>query len=182
MYQIDISNQQSFLEIDQKKLTEMIQAVCEKEKVARATLSVAILDNASIRTLNARYLEHDYETDVLSFLLECRTPEPSSSTDPNAPRGEGKEIEGDVIVSAEMAVNCAEEYGWSPENELTLYLIHGVLHLLGYDDLSYDEKQLMRSKEKECLELFGLTPAYREDDLEMESEPENLIQDKGETK
>jgi probable rRNA maturation factor len=168
MFQVEISNQQTFIDIDENYLVNVVTTVCEKEKVVSASINLAFLDDPSIRVLNSQYLDHDYETDVLSFLMECRTPKNISEQEATELRGFGKEIEGDVIVSAEMAQNCAIEYGWKPHDELILYIIHGVLHLLGYDDLSYDEKLLMRKKEKEYLNLFNLSPKYRSDDLELD--------------
>ncbi len=67
------------------------------------------------------------------------------------PCGAGRCIDGEVLVSAEMAVQMAARFGWSSRDELTLYLVHGLLHLCGYDDLSPTERRLMRQREREIL-------------------------------
>ncbi len=72
-------------------------------------------------------------------------------------RGAGKTIEGEVVVSAEMASDKSENYNWSAENELLLYVVHGVLHLCGYDDLTVEELNLMRTKEQQFFDHKALT-------------------------
>jgi probable rRNA maturation factor len=62
------------------------------------------------------------------------------------------------VVSAETARRRAPEFGWPPHQELTLYLVHGLLHLCGYDDTTPGEEQLMRRRESEVLALLGLKP------------------------
>jgi probable rRNA maturation factor len=116
------------------------------EGVREATISLAIVDDATIRPLNARYLGHDYATDVLSFVLEQTV---------------GK-LEGEIIVSAETALQSAERFGWAAGDELLLYVIHGALHLVGYDDLQPQVQAQMRSREREHLSHFGLAPRYEE--------------------
>ncbi len=70
MIRIDITNEQSLLDIDEPRLREAISRVLAAESVHEAVISLAIVDDATIRPLNARYLGHDYATDVLSFVLE----------------------------------------------------------------------------------------------------------------
>ena len=107
-------------------------------------------------------MQHDYETDVLSFLLESEL-DPSSLPIPkDAPRGTGQRIDGEIIVSAEMAQQMAAKFRWQPLDELTLYVVHGLLHLCGYDDLSAKEKTVMRKRERDVLALWNLTPHYPE--------------------
>lgn len=160
MIHIEIANRQKLLEIDRKAIRSIVRKTLQAEQVEAASISIAILDNSSIHELNRQYLQHDYETDVLSFSL-------SDDEEPwefiaGQPRGAGRNIEGEVIVSAEMAISMATDYGWSAWNELTLYLVHGLLHLCGYDDLSEDELPAMRRREREIFELLGLQPPVRD--------------------
>lgn len=97
-------------------------------------LEAAVVDDETIHRLNREYLGHDYPTDVLAFELESDA-------------AEGL-LEGSVIVSAQMASARAEEFGWTPADELALYMIHGTLHLVGYDDHETGKKRQMRRKEK----------------------------------
>lgn len=107
-------------------------AVLNSEAVRQAEISLAIVDDAEIHALNRRFLQHDYPTDVLSFVLE-RTNE---------------SLDGEVIVSTETAITRCGEFGWTAAEELTLYAIHGTLHLLGYDDKSPEDRQQMRKRER----------------------------------
>ena len=70
MIRVDITNEQSLLDINEARLREAIGRVLAEEGFGDATISLAIVDDATIRPLNARYLGHDYATDVLSFVLE----------------------------------------------------------------------------------------------------------------
>jgi probable rRNA maturation factor len=156
MYQIDIYDSQGYLDIDSAQVQEQVEQTLAAEELLSATISIAIVDNETIHELNRKYLNHDFATDVLSFLLEC-DPEANS---PELPRGRGKRIEGEIIISAEMAVESASEFHWSPAEEFVLYLVHGILHLCGYDDLTVDERELMRSRETQILKCWKLKPHY----------------------
>lgn len=81
-------------------------------------------------------------------------------------RAKGCQIEGEVIVSAEYAEQMAGEGGWTSMDELTLYIVHGILHICGYDDLTTDEKTIMRQREIAVMKSLGLEPRYAANDLE----------------
>jgi probable rRNA maturation factor len=146
MFRIDIANEQSELDINEPRLREAITRVLTAERVQTAAISLAIVDDLTIRPLNARYLGHDYATDVLSFVME---------------RSDDR-LEGEIIVSAETAIRTALRFGWQPADELLLYVIHGALHLVGHDDLAPQEQARMRESERQHLAHFGLTPRYEE--------------------
>lgn len=78
-------------------------------------------------------------------------------------RAAGAAIEGEIIASAEMAVAMASDGKWSAEAELILYVVHGLLHICGYDDLTPEEKCIMRARERAILSELGLTAIYAED-------------------
>ncbi len=162
MYAIEINNAQEYVEIDASFLREVAEGTLSEEHVARAQISIALVDNATIQELNRQYLGHDEATDVLSFLLECQSVGQSDGSSGQWPRGTGKRLEGEVILSTEMAFNTAPEFHWTPHDEVVLYLVHGLLHLLGYDDLCRGEKQMMRSRERAILKFWNLTPRYAE--------------------
>lgn len=162
-YQIDIDDGQKALKVDHKRLTEITRELLAAEKCVSATISIAIVDNDTIHDLNQRYLQHDYATDVLSFLLECEIEPESLPIPKSAPRGAGKRLDGEIIVSAEMAKETAAKYRWQPLDELTLYVVHGLLHLCGYDDLSAKEMKVMRQREQEVLKTWKLTPHYADE-------------------
>jgi probable rRNA maturation factor len=127
---------------DDARLKQAAAAIFQEALVERATLNIAIVDDTTIHGLNREYLEHDYPTDVLSFLLE---------------RDKGS-LEGEVIVSLDMATRRAAEFGWSAADELLLYVIHGTLHLVGYDDQAEAARGEMRAAERRILGIFGIEP------------------------
>ena len=132
MITVEINNRQTHLEIQPQKLQDAVRAVLLGEGVEAATVSIAVVDDAAIHELNRRYLQHDYATDVLSFLLER----------------DHDSLEGEVIVSAETAARECAEYGWSVQEELMLYAVHGSLHLVGFDDQNPRQADCMRAQER----------------------------------
>ena len=74
-------------------------------------------------------------------------------------------VQGEIIVSGQTAVRSAAEYGWSAADELLLYVVHGCLHLVGYDDGTPQARAEMRARERHYLADFGLQPRYEEDDI-----------------
>jgi len=168
MYSIQIANVQDQVEIDESLLRQVTEKTLSAEQVAEAQISIAVVDNARIRVLNCRHLGHDYDTDVLSFLLECEesaAPENGTPADSGAEsrRGRGKRIEGEVVISAEMAAATAGDFDWSPHDEIVLYLVHGLLHLVGYDDCSDAQRQEMRFHERSLLSAWDLVPRYADE-------------------
>jgi len=166
-FEIDISNNQRLVAVDIETLTQAIECTLEIEQVAAAVLSVSLVDNDGIHAINREHLQHDYPTDVISFQLEFRFDDSQSdeqgSVRSNRLRSSGAMIEGEIIASAQMASDMASTGQWTAMNELTLYVIHGLLHICGYDDLSPEEKFLMRSRERVVLQSLGLKPVYPDD-------------------
>jgi len=86
----------------------------------RPTLSVVFVSPREMRVMNRRYLGRDYATDVLSFCYE-------------QPVVEGRPFLGEIVIAPEIAALHAVRYGVNPEKELRKLLVHGILHLLGYN-------------------------------------------------
>ena len=116
MIEIDAVNQHN-QEIDLQPLKTAALRILSDDGVSEGALSIAVVDDETIHELNRQYLQHDYPTDVLSFLLDR----------------EGGRLEGDIVVSWDTAARQAEEWGWNADDELLLYVVHGTLHLLGFD-------------------------------------------------
>ena len=91
------------------------------EGVRDSKISLAFVDHPTIHRINKQFLDHDEPTDVVTFPL----------SNPKA-----KTLEGELVIGAEMAAEQAAERGHDVQAELTLYVIHGLLHLCGYDDHS----------------------------------------------
>ncbi len=113
-------------------------------------VSVVVADDDYIHQLNRQYRGKDCSTDVLSFAL-------NEGEEPQIVNGPGEVLLGDIIISLETAARQAEEYGHSLERELAYLTTHGILHLLGYDHMTEDEKAEMRQEEEHILFLLGIT-------------------------
>jgi len=195
-FEIDISNRQSALALDENRLQAAVVRALAIEQVASAVLSISIVDNSAIHKINRDHLQHDYPTDVISFqldfvsaddlqcddevenddedLLDEDDSEDDAEIDDDSVdvtdcelltegRAAGAAIEGEIIASAETAVSMATDGEWSAEAELILYIVHGLLHICGYDDLTPEEKCIMRARERAILSELGLTAIYAED-------------------
>jgi probable rRNA maturation factor len=117
-------------------------------------LGVAITDDATIYELNRRFLGIDEPTDVLSFGLGGQGGRPFA-----LPPGEVASL-GEVIVSYPAAARQAEEQGHSVQSEVSHLLVHGILHLLGYDHEGPEDERLMRQRAEEIvagLDLEGVS-------------------------
>ena len=160
-FSIHITDEQTLLEIDAERLQAIAADLLRHEAVAAAEISIALVDGAVMRRLNKQHLGHDYDTDVLSFLLE-----ESGGADklqPDLP-GADKALEGEVVISATVAAQAAADFHWSGADEVLLYAVHGLLHLCGYDDLTEAEQAVMRQRERAHLARWNLTPVYAEDE------------------
>jgi len=102
-------------------------------------LTILVDDDQRIQKLNNEYLSIDAPTDVLAF--------PADFTDPDT----GHNYLGDVIISFPQAKSQAEKRGHSLEAEIQLLIVHGVLHLLGYDHLESEDKEIMWSAQSQVL-------------------------------
>jgi probable rRNA maturation factor len=145
-HRVEIANRFRGRKIDLRQLRKAVVAVLDSEKIAEANISLAVIDDQTIAELNDRFLDHQGPTDVISFALEDQSPTSKAT------------IDGEIIVSAETAIRAAKDFGTSMALELLLYVIHGTLHLVGYDDLSAAERKIMRQKEQFYLAQFGMPP------------------------
>ena len=136
--EIDIADEQSHLLLDADWLRSLARHVFRAEGVAEATLSVALVDDRTIHDLNRRFLRHDWPTDVVTF--------PLSEAD--------QPLHGEVVVGAEYALSQAAEHGWPATHEAALYLVHGILHLCGWDDRAAADRHAMHARQDRLLSEF----------------------------
>jgi probable rRNA maturation factor len=141
MSRISIATPQEIVPIDRGRIREAVRLVLASEEVADAEISLAFVDNPTIHRLNQRYLQHDEPTDVLSFPLR------EAST--------GR-LAGELVIGVEVAREQADLRGHDVQAELMLYVIHGLLHLCGYDDHEDTDAQVMRQRERYYLGQLGL--------------------------
>jgi probable rRNA maturation factor len=128
---------------DLARLRTAIEGVLDEAGVRRATLSVALVDDPTIHRLNREFLAHDFPTDVVTF--------PLSDDGSDA-------LEGEIVVSVDTAARAAARLDWPAADELLLYVVHGALHLVGYDDQDPDALAAMRAAERRHLARWGLEP------------------------
>lgn len=141
--EISIHNAHSGLQVDQRTL---IQAIHHLDAAHRrfmdgpppGELSIALMNDDAIADLHAQFLDDPTTTDVITF-----EGEPAFGT------------AGEICVSADTAQTFAAKHGHDFSTELTLYVVHGWLHLAGYDDLEPAKKRRMRAAEKRAMALLA---------------------------
>ena len=121
------------------RIKEWLRLVAESEVFTLGNISVIFCSDNYILDINQKYLHHDYFTDIITFDYS-----------------EGGRISGDLFISVDSVRENSVEYGTEFEDELHRVIVHGILHLIGYDDHTEDEIKTMRSKEDYYLSLFEL--------------------------
>jgi probable rRNA maturation factor len=147
MNTIQVTKHYKGIRIGQAKLVELIDGICRRFGVRKATISVGIVGDDEITRLNRQFLNHKGTTDCLSFDL----------SDPSA-KGSGPVF--DLIVNGEMARRQATRRGHSARAELALYITHTLLHQLGFDDLDEKSAARMHLAEDEILQYLGYGTVY----------------------
>ena len=120
-------------------------------------LGIVVTTDDEVHSLNRQYLGHDYKTDVISFGMEDEMGEEIAFLTPE----ERPEYLGDVVISYDRAAEQGPEYGHSAEREVALLMVHGLLHLLGYDDTDDESRARMHARQNELVLLadVGLGPS-----------------------
>lgn len=145
-----ITNEQDKIEVPatwEDKINQ-VAAICfaEEEIPAKAEVDLLFVDNGAIRELNREYRDKDAATDVLSF--------PMYEADEEI-EDEEEILFGDIVISLERAQEQCQEYGHSLEREVMYLLVHGLLHLAGYDHMEEEDKKQMRAQEEKLLARIG---------------------------
>ncbi len=142
---IIIRNLQNRIPVNSKKVVKTVQQVLSQEGIKKSgEITLCFVNDAKIKALNLKYLGRNNPTDVIAF-------------DITEPKDKDK-IFADIAVSTERAIDNARTFKTSPYFELYLYVIHGILHILGYDDKSKKDKLVMRKREKDILKALNLSP------------------------
>ncbi len=135
-----ISNEQKVVELDLNFIREVALEIMNFEGTPKnGQLSLLFCDDEAIKCLNREYRGKDEATDVLSFPMELENFVPEIR------------MLGDIVISTETAIRQAEEYKHSLEAEIIILLIHGLLHLHGYDHIEENDCKKMRVREAEIL-------------------------------
>lgn len=121
------------------KIKKWLKLVAESEVFSLGAVSVIFCSDNYILDINQRFLQHDYFTDIITFDYS-----------------EGEKISGDLFISVDSVRENSIEYGTEFEEELHRVIVHGILHLIGYDDHTDEDIMTMRSKENYYLSLYDL--------------------------
>ncbi len=124
-------------------LRQVARLALEAEGVRQAQVGIVVADDDTVRELNRAYAGEDAPTDVLSFSLQEGEPFPQ-------PRGQTPAL-GEVVISLPTAERQAREAGRPLQEEVAHLLVHGILHLLGYDHARPEEEQAMRARQEAIL-------------------------------
>lgn len=133
---VQIHRSPSIGRIPRSLLTQAVEMIAEDYGWDDGQISLAIVDDTEIHRVNRQFLNHDYPTDVISF----------DTTESEA------FLEGEIVVSIDTAKRVAEEHGWNPNHELLLYIVHGMLHIIGLRDKSPKDIRAMREAERFYME------------------------------
>jgi len=134
---ITIKNLQNKIVIHPQKIKNLIHKILKGENVTESGwINICFVNNSLIKKFNAKFLKTNGTTDVLAFNL-----------------GGGKKIIlADIMISTDTAIKQASVFKTTPDYELLLYLAHGILHILGYDDHTENQIKLMRKKESKYVD------------------------------
>ncbi|MFN8576885.1 MAG: rRNA maturation RNase YbeY [Candidatus Sericytochromatia bacterium] len=141
--EIYLNDNQDKIKIDleywEKFISKLLNLLKQKDNTE---ISITFVDNEEIKSLNKNYRKIDKATDVLSFPFDNSFNLPIN-------------VLGDIVISTEKAQIQAEEYGNTLEREIGFLLIHGMLHLLGYDHQTEEEEKEMFGLQKELIKEFS---------------------------
>jgi len=140
---INIINNYPHFQIQSSAATVLVTHVLRDEELAASEISIILIDDEYLRTLHRDFLNDDTFTDVMTFNL-----------------GGDNIVEGEIYISVDRAKHFAAKLSVSPEEEIARLIIHGLLHLKGYDDQTAEEREKMR--EMETFYLRKYAPKIRE--------------------
>jgi probable rRNA maturation factor len=137
MYRIDVINAHPRHRLKKLPIRRAVRRVLREEHRRRATVSVVCVGSHYCRRINRKFLGHDAVTDVLSF-----------------PLADGNTLEGEIYINLDRARQQAHQYRVSFTNEATRLVVHGVLHLVGYDDANTRDRRRMKVREDEHVRFW----------------------------
>lgn len=136
---LQIYSEEPFL--NRKSVHLLISSLKKEIKVGITFLSISLISSEELRQINKKYLKHNFNTDVITFNYSA-----------------GKtEIDGEILISFEEAKRNAKKYRVKYEKEILRLIIHGFLHLIGYDDNNNKNKAKMKSMENMLINKYNFT-------------------------
>lgn len=134
---ISVFNNSKDYRVIKKETISLVKNVLKSEKIKSANINIIFENDEFMLYLNKNYLKHNWITDVISFQFNDK-----------------EKIEGEIYIGIQQADRQAKEYNVEFNEEVSRLVIHGVLHLIGYDDNKPSDKKKMLSKENLYLEKF----------------------------
>ena len=135
--EINFFSETDFILDSESKFHKWLELVIQSENKYQGDINYIFCDDEYLHEINLNYLEHDTYTDIISFDNSL-----------------GNTLHGDIYISVERVKENASEFSVEFAEELKRVMVHGILHFCGYKDKSEREKDLMRRKEEEKIELF----------------------------
>ena len=148
---INIINSELAPDLNPQQVQIIVDAALQADGLDKQQVNVLLVDSAESAELHRVHFDDPHETDVMSF--------PDSSEDPET----GCMHLGDLAVCVDVAKSIAEQRGAAYTDEVLLYIIHGLLHLLGYDDIDADDRQEMWDLQRKYLALITISIEERPD-------------------
>ncbi|HPS55119.1 MAG TPA: rRNA maturation RNase YbeY [Sedimentisphaerales bacterium] len=145
--EIEVNIEQEFtgVDYDRAEFEEIVKAVSSEFGIGSACINILVVGDAKIIEVNKQFLHSDSATDVISFDLSDETCDVKLF---------------DIVVNAERAIRQAEERGHDSKAELALYIVHGLLHNLGFNDMTEEDAAMMHKMEDKILTKYGFGKVY----------------------
>ncbi|MDP4114968.1 MAG: rRNA maturation RNase YbeY [Bacteroidota bacterium] len=126
------------IKLNKNNIHKIVQNLSKELNFAISSLNIIFISEYEIEKINNSFLKHNFSTDVITFNYF-----------------DNKELDGEIIISVDDAGYYAEKYKVPLSLELTRLVIHGILHMLGYDDQTATDKKIMKSLENRYVKKFG---------------------------
>jgi len=127
--------------VNKRAVHQLISSLKKEYKLTLSFLSISFINSEELREINRDFLKHDYETDVITFNYSKKL----------------KDIDGEILISFEEAKYNAKNFNVSYGKELSRLVIHGMLHLLNFDDKDRKGKKIMNQEENKLINKFNFT-------------------------
>lgn len=137
--EITISNRQRVKKVDSRLLKQIVSAIFEELKIGDAEIEINLVSAEEMAEINWKFLRHKGSTDVITFDHAENQ----------------KQIHGELFICVDDAIKQAKEFKTSWQSEIVRYIVHGVLHLLGYDDLKPHLRHKMKREENRLVRLLA---------------------------
>ena len=126
---------------NKRAVHSLISSLKNEFNLSISSLSISFINSLELREINKEYLNHDYETDIITFNYSKKK----------------SEIDGEILISYEEAKRNAKKYNVTYRKELCRLVIHGMLHLLNFDDNNKENKKIMKRMENKLILSYNFT-------------------------